>query len=173
MSLLPTRPPTEHAVRTVVKIPSDPRKCSRAAPSLRATSRAKCAASSRRDGPTCEREDFRRCGMAARRPVHLGGRMRKQKPETWLTASGPCRRDRRNPSREQRRTARRRCRVPWRLHDAQMRLGQWSPADRRGSTRSGSIQAVTAAHSTPKGKYPAKPTSGISHIWKRWTHGTA
>ena len=107
-------------VRTGVKIPSDPRKCSRAAPPLRAPSRNECAVSSRRDGPTCEREDFRRCGMAAGRLVHLGGRMRKQKPETRLTASGPCRRDRRNPDREQRRTARRRWRVSWWQHDSRM-----------------------------------------------------
>ena len=110
-------------VRTGVKIPSDPRKCSRAAPPLRAPSRNECVASSRRDGPMCEREDFRRCGMAAGRLVHLGGRMRKQKPEARLIASGPCRRDRRNPDREQSRTARRRWRVSWWQHDSRMRPG--------------------------------------------------
>ena len=84
-------------------------------------SRIERAARSRLGGPTCEREDFRRCGMAAGRPVHLSGRMRKQKPVTRLTAGWPCRRDRRNPGREQRRTVRRHYRVPWRMHDSQMR----------------------------------------------------
>ena len=40
------------------------------------------------------------------------------------------------------------------------------------SMRAGHIHAVTAAHSMPNGRYPPKPMSGISHIWKRCTNGT-